>query len=263
MDVGVAGKTVLVQAATRGLGFAVAKAFASEGALVAITGRDENRLEEAVADIQSSATNQNVMGVICDLSRVDQLDHVFQVIERRWGGVDVLINNTGGPPVGAFAEVDDAQWQEAFDLCLMSFIRSTRRVLPHMQEQRWGRIVNIASSSIRQPVDRLILSNTFRAGVLGLAKSLATELAPYNILINTLGPGRIATDRVASLDRIDADKQGISVAEVQRRWYEKIPMGRYGQPDEFAQMALFLGSAANGYVTGQAVLVDGGMVRSL
>lgn len=263
MDMGVADKVVLVQAATRGLGFAVARAFAQEGARVVITGRNQSRMAEAVAELESLTDKEHVLGVLCDLSLPGDIDALFETIEQSWGGVDVLINNAGGPPKGDFLDFSDGDWEEAFSSCLMSMIRSVRHVLPHMRSQRWGRIVNIASSSIRQPIEGLILSNTFRAGILGLAKSLAVELAPVNILVNTLGPGRIATDRVRSLDQSDAAAAGISVADVQKRWHEKIPMGRYGEPDEFAAVALFLGSAVNGYVTGQALLVDGGMVRSL
>jgi 3-oxoacyl-[acyl-carrier protein] reductase len=263
MDFGIAGKTVLVNAASRGLGFATAKAFAGEGAKVALSGRDAERLNAAVRTIQSETGNQQVMGFVADLVDGAAIEKLFDSVEAHFGGVDVLINNAGGPPAGTFTQFSDADWTRAYELCLLSFVRCIRRSLPHMREQRWGRIVNFASSSIRQPIDNLILSNTFRAGVAGLAKSLAIELAPYNILVNTLGPGRIATDRVASLDALTAEREGIAIEDVQRRWQKQIPLGRYGEPDEFAAVALFLGSAANGYVTGQSVLVDGGLVRSL
>ena len=146
---------------------------------------------------------------------------------------------------------------------LLSAVRCIREVLPHMRQAGFGRILNVASSSFKQPLDNLLLSNTLRTGLIGLAKSLATELAPVGILVNTLGPGRIATDRLASLDRMRAERQGISPDEVRHQAEGQIPLGRYGQPEEFARMAVFLASPANSYVTGQAFLVDGGLVKAI
>ncbi len=177
--------------------------------------------------------------------------------------LDVLITNAGGPPAGNFDKFSDEDWQGAFELNLLSVVRLIRAALPHMREKGYGRIVNFTSSSIKQPLDNLILSNVFRTGVLGLSKSLSAELAPDGILINTLGPGRIATDRLASLDETRAENQGVPVEEVRRQSEASIPLGRYGQPDEFARVATFLASEANTYVTGQALLADGGMVRAL
>src|SRR5699024_8104731 len=154
------------------------------------------------------------------------------------GTVDVLINNAGGPPAGTFDDFDDEEWQHAFELNLLSFVRAIREALPYMRKQGRGRIVNIASSAVKQPVDNLILSNTLRAGILGLAKSLSQELASDNILINTVGPGRIATDRVAQLDQINADKQNVSYEQVKSKTEQSIPIGRYGEPDEFANMTV-------------------------
>lgn len=169
----------------------------------------------------------------------------------------------GWAAAGNFDAITDEQWANTFNLTLMSAIRATRRALPSMRKNHWGRIVNFASSSIKQPLDNLILSNTYRAGIAGLSKSLAIELAPYNILVNTLEPRRIATDRVAAIDAACAQKLSISIHEVEQASKAQIPMSRYGSPDEFASMAVFLGSAANGYITGQAILVDGGLVKSL
>ncbi|MBX5436770.1 MAG: SDR family oxidoreductase [Alicyclobacillaceae bacterium] len=263
MDLGLEGKTVLVMAASRGLGFAIAQAFAREGARVVICGRREEALSLARDRIVRETHNPDVSHVVADVTRAADIEKLFQTAESQFGGVDVLVNNVGGPPLGAFSEVGDDDWQQAFESVLLSAIRSIRLALPHMRQQQWGRIVNVASSSVRQPVDRLILSNTMRAALAGLAKSLATELGPDNILVNTLGPGRIATERVQEIDRAAADRSGISVDAVRRAVEGQIPLGRYGQPDEFAAMAVFLGSAANGYVTGQTILVDGGMVKCL
>ncbi len=181
----------------------------------------------------------------------------------RFGTVDVLVNNAGGPPAGSFVSLDDDAWQQAFELNLLSLVRCIREVLPYMRRERFGRILNFASSSFKQPLDNLLLSNTFRTGIIGLAKSLATELAADNILINTLGPGRIATDRVAFLDAMRAERQGSTPEAVKKQTESQIPLGRYGLPEEFARVAVFLASGANTYVTGQAFLVDGGLVKAI
>ncbi|MCL6446516.1 MAG: SDR family oxidoreductase [Alicyclobacillus sp.] len=263
MDTGLQGKVVLVNAASRGLGFATAKAFAAEGAHVMLVSRNADALDKAAAAIRQETGNANVAWHAANVAKADDIEELFSATEGRFGGVDVLINNAGGPPSGNFDEIPEAAWYEAFELSLMSVVRCTRRALPHMRSRQWGRIINVASSSIRQPLDDLILSNTYRAAVAGLAKSLAIELGPDNILVNTLGPGRIATERVASIDVTRAQKLGISVEEVRQQRLSQIPLGRYGAPDEFAAIAVFLGSAANGYITGQSILVDGGMVKAL
>lgn len=263
MDYGLQGKTVLVTASSKGLGFATARGFAREGAKVMLASRSETALQAAVSAIQVETGNAQVSYVVADVSQGFAIADIFEAVERAFGGVDVLVNNAGGPPAGNFNSVEDAQWGQAFELSLMSVVRATKRALPHMRKNQWGRILNFTSSSIKQPIDNLILSNTFRTAVAGLSKSLAIELAPDNILVNTLGPGRIATDRVASLDAIRAQSAGTSIDEVKRTTEAQIPLGRYGTPDEFAALAVFLGSSANGYITGQSILVDGGMVKSL
>jgi 3-oxoacyl-[acyl-carrier protein] reductase len=177
--------------------------------------------------------------------------------------VDVLVNNAGGPRAGGFDALDDDAWQEGFELNLLSAVRLIRGVLPHMREQGWGRIVTIASSSIKQPLDNLLLSNTYRVAILGLAKSLAIEFAPDGVLVNTVGPGRIDTDRVAGLDATRAEKAGISIEEVRKQTEKAIPLGRYGTAEEFAKVATFLLSGANTYLTGQHFLVDGAMVKAI
>ncbi|MCL6637630.1 MAG: SDR family oxidoreductase [Alicyclobacillus sp.] len=263
MDLGLSDKTVLVLASSRGLGFATAKAFAREGARVMLTSRSEQALARAVAEIVQETGNHDVAYTPADVSRADDIERLFASVEARFGGVDVLINNAGGPPLGTFDSVQEEQWETAHQLTLMSVVRTVRRALPYMRKNQWGRIINFTSSSIRQPLENLILSNTYRAAILGLSKSLAIELAPDNILVNTLAPGRIATERVMELDATKAQQQGVSVAEIARQSQSLIPLGRYGQPDEFAAVAVFLGSAVNSYLTGQAILVDGAMVKAL
>lgn len=263
IDYELTDKTVLVTASSKGLGFATAKLFAAEGANVMISSRSETALYEAVARIIHETGNERVAFCQADVSEPDDVARLFDETQRIFTGVDILINNAGGPPQGNFDTTSDDLWLGAFQLTLMSVIRATRHALPYMRAKKWGRIVNFASSSIKQPLDNLILSNTYRAGLVGLGKSLATELAPDHILVNTLGPGRIATDRVATIDATRAHSLGVDVEEVERESKRQIPLGRYGSPDEFAAMAVFLGSPANGYVTGQAIVVDGGLVKSL
>lgn len=262
MDLGLNGQVALVAASSRGLGRAIATGLAAEGARIVVSGRDESSLAETAREIRK-ATGAEVDHVTADLTRAESVRTLVGETAERFGGVDVLVTNAGGPPAGSFDTVSDEDWTGAFELNLMSVVRLIREALPHMRERGYGRILNIASSSIKQPIDNLILSNTLRAGIAGLAKSLSSELAPDGILVNTLGPGRIATDRSAGFDAAQAESLGVPVEEVRRRAEERIPLGRYGTPEEFARVAIFLASPANSYVTGQAFLVDGGMVRAL
>ncbi|HET7578331.1 MAG TPA: SDR family oxidoreductase [Bacillales bacterium] len=263
MDLGLQGKSVVVMAASKGLGRASAQQFAAEGAHVVIASRNEEELRKTQEEIRSETGNDHVAYAVCDITKPEDIQNLVGKAVELNGTVDVLINNAGGPPAGGFDNVNDEQWQKAFELNLLSFVRAVREVLPHMRKQGSGHIINFASSSIKQPIDHLILSNTFRAGIVGLAKSLSQELAKDNILINTVGPGRIATDRVAHLDGVKADKLGVSAEEVKAQSEKGIPMGRYGEPEEFAKTVVFLCSQANTYVTGQSLLVDGGMVKAL
>ncbi|MFG6149289.1 SDR family oxidoreductase [Halobacillus sp. B23F22_1] len=263
MDLHLQGKSVVVTAASKGLGKATALEFAKEGASVLISSRNEEELKRSKNDIIERTGNENVAYEVCDVTNPE---HIKKLVQRAisWNGsVDVLINNAGGPPAGTFEDFSDGDWQHAFELNLLSFTRTIREVLPSMKKQQSGHIVNIASSSIKQSLDHLILSNTFRAGIVGLSKSLSQELAADNILINTVGPGRIATDRVESLDQKKAESLGISAEEVKEQSAQSIPMKRYGDPEEFARAVVFLASGGNTYVTGQALVVDGGLVKAL
>lgn len=262
MDLGLQGKVALVQASSRGLGRAIATELAAGGAKVMVSSRDEEALARAAGEIRE-ATGAEVDHCPTDLTRAEDIENLVRRTAERFGGVDVLVTNTGGPPAGNFGDFEDKDWTAAFDLILLSLIRAVRETLPHMRERGGGRIVNVASSSIKQPIEGLILSNTFRAGIVGLAKSLSAELAPDGILVNTIGPGRISTERSAAIDAKNAEARGIPVEEVREKIESSIPLGRYGTPEEFAKVAAFLASPANSYVTGQAILVDGGMVRAL
>lgn len=262
MDLGLQGKAALVLASSKGIGRAIATELAAEGARVMISSRDGDALRSAAGEI-GAATGAEVAYRAADLTRAEDVEDLVARTVKRFGGLDILVTNTGGPPAGVFDDLGDDEWSAAFDLVLMSLIRAVRASLPHMRERVGGRIVCVASSSIKQPIENLMLSNTFRSGIVGLAKSLSAELAADGILVNTLGPGRIATDRSASFDAVRAQRLGVPVEEVRAEAEARVPLGRYGAPEEFAKMAAFLASPANSYVTGQAILVDGGMVRAL
>ncbi len=262
MDLGMKEKVVLVTAGSRGLGKAVATEFAREGAHVMIASRSESELAKTAAAIREE-TGGVVEYQVTDLSQRAEIDQLVAKTIERYGRLDVLVTNAGGPPAGKFDDFEDDVWERVFQSNLMNVVRLVRAVLPQMRAQGGGRILNIASTSVKQPVEGLLMSNTFRAGIHGLAKTLSVELAPDNILINTIAPGRIATDRLVELDEGAAQRTGRTREEVRAAHEANIPLGRYGTPEEFARVAVFYGSAANTYVTGQALLVDGGMIRGL
>ncbi|WP_017378902.1 SDR family oxidoreductase [Paenisporosarcina sp. TG-14] len=263
MDLQLKDKVVVVTASSKGLGKATALEFAKEGATVLLSSRNEATLAQTVDEIKQLTNNQHVYAKTCDMSSVEDINALFAWVTAEFGGADILINNTGGPTAGGFKDLEDSDWMAAFEKNLLSYIRTTRAVLPHMEATNFGRIINISSSSTKEVIDGLILSNTFRSGMVGLTKSLAREYAKNNILVNTIGPGRIATDRVAELDQIAATRQSVSVEDIVKRSESLIPIGRYGQPEEFAKVVLFLASPANTYMTGQSLIIDGGMLKAL
>ena len=261
MDLNLTDIPVLVCASSAGLGKAAALEFAREGANVMVCGRREAELQGVVAEIKA-ATGRDARYTVADLTQPEQITGVVDATVAAFGGLYTLVNNGGGPPAGPFDAFDDAAWISAFDLTLLSFIRTIRAALPHMRQRGGGRIVNFTSSSFKSPIENLILSNTFRMGVLGMTKTLAGEVGKDGILANVLGPGRIQTDRITQLDTMRATKAGKTMEDIRTETARTIPVGRYGVPDEMAKLAVFLGSPANTYITGQAMLVDGGMVKS-
>jgi 3-oxoacyl-[acyl-carrier protein] reductase len=261
MNLGLTGKPVIVCASSAGLGKAIALEFAREGAQVMLCSRRESELQRAAADIKA-ATGHEPRYTVADVTKPADITRVVEATVAGFGGVFALINNSGGPPTGTFEHFDDAAWQGAFELMLLSYIRTVRAVLPHFRRNGGGRVVNLTSASVRSPIENLILSNTFRTGVVGLTKSLAGELGHEGILLNVLGPGRIATDRVAHLDNARSAQTGLTLEQVRVEACKTIPLGRYGTPAEFAQLAVFLASPANTYITGQTLLVDGGMTKA-
>ncbi len=262
MDLGLTGKVAMVGGASKGLGFAVARALASEGALVSIASRDGTAIQRA-ADVIGKETGAKVLAMPVDLSKGDAITAWHGATFKQFGGVDLLFANTGGPPAGTALSFDDAAWQAAFESLLLSVVRTVRLVVPSMRARGGGAILVGTSSTVKEPVANLALSNVMRSGVTSLVKTLSLELAPENIRINTLLPGRIATDRLQQLDEINAKRAGIALEEQQQRAASAIPFGRYGQPDEFGRMGAFLLSNAASYITGASVQVDGGLIRGL
>jgi 3-oxoacyl-[acyl-carrier protein] reductase len=262
VNLGLKGKVAMVGGASKGLGFAVARALAAEGAMVAVASRDEAAIRKAADTIQRE-TGSRALPIAADLSRADAIQQWHTAAVKEFGGVDCVFCNTGGPPAGAALSFDDAGWQAAFDLLLMSVVRTVRVVVPTMTARGGGAILVGTSSSVKEPIAHLALSNVLRAGVNALVKTLSLELAPQKIRVNNLIPGRIATDRLRQLDEISAKREGVSVEEHAKRAASSVPLGRYGDPDEFGRMGAFLLSDAASYITGAAVQVDGGLIKGV
>jgi 3-oxoacyl-[acyl-carrier protein] reductase len=260
MDLNLKNKNALVIASSQGLGKAVASQLAKEGARVMITSRDEGKLKSVQTEFRENGIEVEYFRA--DITNPEDIKQLIKHTSETLGGIDILVNNAGGPPGGTFETFTDEDWEKAFQLNLLSYVRLIRAALPDLKKNG-GRIINIASSSIKQPIPGLLLSNTFRLGIVGMTKTLSEELAPYHILINTVAPGRIATDRVDYLDQHNADKQNVSKEEIAERAKSMIPLRRYGTPEEFANVVTFLASDASSYVTGSSILVDGGMVKAL
>jgi 3-oxoacyl-[acyl-carrier protein] reductase len=196
--------------------------------------------------------------VVADVSRPDEAEALVKVSVTQHGGLDIVVHNAGGPPAGPFESINEEQWHRAIEQNLMSYVRIVRAAAPEMRRARWGRILTIASSSIKQPIPNLVLSNALRTGVWGLAKTLSRELAPDGILVNVIAPGRIQTERIEELDQANARASGKPIEEVKRASVASIPLGRLGHPDELANLVAFLASDAASYITGQAIMIDGG-----
>ncbi len=262
MDLGLKGKPAIVMAASRGLGFASAMGLAREGCRLVICSRDRERIDEAAHTIRRD-TGAEVRAVAADVSSAHEAAHLVEVAVEAYGGLEIVVHNAGGPPAGETLAMSELQWQKAFEQNLLSFTRIVHAAVPEMKKAGYGRILTIASSSIKQPIPNLALSNALRAGVWGLAKTLSRELASQGILVNVIAPGRIQTERIEELDRANAEKSGKSLDDVRRASVASIPLGRLGRPEEFANVIVFLASARSSYVTGQAITVDGAAGNAL
>lgn len=262
MDLGLSGKVAIVCAASKGLGFAAAEELGREGARVAVCARTESTLTAAASTIQSR-TGAETLPVAADVTDESAVVRLVETVRRRWGRVDILVNNAGGPPSGPFEKHTADAWSQSVELNFLSAVRLCRHVVPVMREQRWGRIINIASVTVKQPVDGLILSNAVRAAVVGLAKSLATELGPHGILVNNVCPGYTRTQRLIDLATAQARDSGRTIEDIYAAMEKSIPLGRLGEPAELAALIAFLASERASYITGTTIQVDGGFVRAM
>jgi 3-oxoacyl-[acyl-carrier protein] reductase len=267
MDLGLKGKVAVVAAASRGLGKAVALQLAREGANLAICSRKENSIETAAAEIRQ-ATGVEVLAFAADVSTPEGPEAFVRAAIGRFGRIDILVNNAGGPPPGGFnGQNDDETWHRAFDLNLLSAVRLVRAALPYLRQsghdRSGGRIINMVSTSVKQPIEGLILSNAVRSGVIGFAKTLSAELARDGITVNNIAPGRFDTARIRQLDQARAEVRGTTEEQARSEAIAGIPAGRYGSPEEFGFLAAFLASDKAAYITGTTIQIDGGMVKSL
>ena len=262
MDLGLKDRVALVAASSTGLGKAVALGLAREGAKLALCARTQATLDAAAEEIRRE-TGADVLSRALDVTSHERVKSFVSEIVARFGRLDICVANAGGPPSKSFADTTIADWHNAAELNLMSTVYLAKETLPLMQQRHWGRFIAITSVTVKQPLDGLILSNAVRAGVLGLVKSLANEYGPYNVLVNNVCPGFTATARLNDLAQTLASKGGVSPADIEKRWASQAPLGRVGQPEEFANLVVFLASERASYITGESIAIDGGLVKGL
>lgn len=257
MEFGLKDRVALVAAASKGLGYASALGLAKEGTKVAVASRSESDIIAAAQRIQQE-TGVETLPIVADVTIAEDLKRMVNETVQKFGRLDILVPNSGGPPTGTFETLDESKWQQALDSTLFSTTRLIEGALPYLKQSSAGRVVVITSTSARQPIAGLLLSNTIRAGILGLLKTLSQEFAPYGITVNNVAPGSFATDRITHLLNVRSKAAGISVEEAKQQMESRIPLGRLGKPEEFGNMVVFLASDAAAYITGQTLLVDGG-----
>ena len=262
MDLGLRGKVALVAASSQGLGRAIAEELAAEGAAIVMCARGETRLRQAAQEV-AAATGAQVVPVTADVSKPGDIRRLAETALGSFGRIDVVVTNSGGPPPGTFESTGPEAWQAAVDVLLTSAVELIRAVLPGMKERRFGRVLNVTSISVKQPVENLILSNALRAAVTGMARTLASEVAPYGITVNNLLPGYTRTERLSELAESAARRDGTAPAEFYARLERDIPAKRLGEPRELAALCAFLASERAAYITGQSIAVDGGWIRGL
>jgi 3-oxoacyl-[acyl-carrier protein] reductase len=262
MDLGLKGKVALVAAASKGLGRAVAEELAAEGAKLAICSRDAEAIETVGREI-AEATGAEVMARAADVSRATDIAAFVDTALAIYGRIDILFTNSGGPPPGRFETLNLAAWQKAAELTLFAPVEFARLVLPGMKERRWGRILNVTSIAVKQPVENLMLSNSLRAAVTGWARTLANEVGASGVTVNNLLPGYTRTERIVELSHAISKREGITTEQAVARWEREIPIGRLAEPREFAALAAFVASERASYITGQSIAVDGGWIKAL
>jgi len=262
MELGIKGKSVLVTASSRGIGRAVAESLAAEGCQVAICSRDREELLKTAQDIKRKFSFEPIW-CVCDLNKPKDIENTVETVNKQLGKIDILINNCGGPEPGYFQELTDENWQNAFDQILLSTVRFSNLLLPNMMLHEWGRIVNITSVAAKQPMDKLMLSNSLRNAVIGFAKTLSNEVAKYNITVNNVAPGYTLTNRIYDLAVNRGKQDNKSHEEVLTDMAREIPMSRLASPDEIASVVLFLASNKASYITGNTIQVDGGLTKGI
>ena len=263
MNLNLKNKNAIVCASSQGLGKAAAIDLAKEGVNLAICSRDQEKIDKAKEEIlQKTEHNIKVIALKADLDSLEDIQIFLQEVEHSLGEVDILVNNTGGPPPSTFEQISDEDWQNAFNSTMMSAIRLSRALVPNMKKKEWGRIINISSVSVKTPVNGLFLSNSLRMGVLGWAKALADELAAHGITVNTVCPGYTRTERVEAILESQSSSSGLSKEEIEKTIADNIPMKRVGEAEDLAGLITFLASEKANYMTGLAVQVDGGSART-
>ncbi len=261
MELHLKGKTVLVTASSSGIGKAAAELFIKEGCNVAICSHNKENLLIAARDIKSTY-NVEPLWEVCDMNKLQDIEDTVRVVQKELGDIDILINNCGGPVPGFFEDLYDENWENAFEQVLMSAVRFTRHILPGMKSKNWGRIINVTSLSVKQPVDNLILSNSLRGAVTGFAKTLSNQVGKYNITVNNVAPGYTLTPRLHELAEVRAKLAGTTPVKILESMSNEVPMKRLAQPEEVASMIVYLASERAGIITGQTIAVDGGVIKS-
>jgi 3-oxoacyl-[acyl-carrier protein] reductase len=260
MDLGINGKRALISGASQGIGRAIAEALAAEGVRVILCSRNGDKCA-AIAQEISQKYDVEAHGIACDLSDPEAIDAVAGFAQETFGGIDILVNNTGGPPFGAISQVEPETWQAQFEAMVLSIFRLTGHLLPGMRERQWGRVLIISSTGVVEPIPELGISNTLRVSIANWAKTLSFEVASDNVTVNMLMPGRIGTERLDQFYKVNMERTGRALEEVKADVASVIPMGRVGRVEEFAALAAFLAGENAGYITGTATAIDGGLTR--
>lgn len=262
MDLGLKGKVAVVAGASQGLGRAIAEELAAEGARVALCARTAAKVEAAANEIRQR-TGSEVLGVAADVTQAAEVERFVEAAATRWGTVHIAVANAGGPPAKSFDQTTAEEWQQAVELNLMSAVHLARAVVPRMRAQKWGRLIFLTSVSVKQPIEGLLLSNSVRSAVAGLAKTLANECGRDNVLVNTVCPGYTRTERLEELAAKLSEQKNASREEIVKSWTAQVPLGRIGEPRELAALVAFLTSERASYITGTTIAVDGGWVKGL